>query len=465
MLQSKIEFRPARLQNFIKPTLYELELTPNLKEFKFSGSVNICLELNEETTELQLHTKELRLFSAFCSGQIGQINYGEPVIRITFKNALGIGRHTLQITFSGDINDQMAGFYRSKYTNRNGQSDYMASTQFEALEARRCFPCWDEPNRKAEFILTLNVESHLNALSNMPVKEETQMKSLTKYQFEKTPKMSTYLLAFCVGEFDYIETTTQPEGEEPSVVIRVYTPPNRQAEGQFALETGKACLELYNKYFKVPFPLPKMDMIAITEFAAGAMENWGLVTYREVDLLIDEKTASPQQKQRVAIVVCHELAHQWFGNLVTMEWWDDLWLNEGFASWMETYSTNKIYPDFNMWTEFTGSQQARALQLDSLKSSHPVQVPIYHAEEVEQVFDAISYSKGATVVQMVEAILGETNFQEGLQLYMQRYQYKNTTTDDLWGAWQEVSGQPITEIMNNWTKQMGYPLITFNSIL
>ncbi|CAM9646828.1 unnamed protein product, partial [Laminaria digitata] len=352
----------------------------------------------------------------------------------------------------------MAGFYRSGYTTVEGEARMMASTQFEALDARRCFPCWDEPARKAVFEVTLVVPKALMAFSNMPERVVTDLPGgkLKEYRFMPSPKMSSYLLAFCIGEFDYVQGSTK----EGRVAVRVYTPPGKSHLGTFALEVAEKTLDLYDNFFQERYPLPKLDMVAIPEFAMGAMENWGLVTYREVDLLIDEAQASSQQRQRVCSVITHELAHQWFGNLVTMQWWDDLWLNEGFASWMQTYAADELFPMWGMWEQFVVSDQQSALRLDSLRSSHPIQVPIAHAEEVEQVFDAISYCKGACVVKMLNAVLGMDMFKKGLQEYMKKHKYGNTETYDLWDAWSQVSGKDIAKMMRSWTEQMGHPLAT-----
>ena len=333
----------------------------------------------------------------------------------------------------------------------------MASTQFESLDARRAFPCWDEPARKAIFGVTLTVPKHMDAFSNMPELSNKTLAGGTKKEiaFLDSPIMSTYLLAFVIGEFDYVQAQTGH-----GVLIRVYTPPGKSDSGAFALDCATKSLDAYNDFFGIPYPLPKLDMVAIPEFAAGAMKNWGLVTYREVDLLIDPTKASSNQKQRVCTVVTHELAHQWFGNLVTMTWWDDLWLNEGFASWAENWAADVLYPNWAMWDQFTTGHLSAALRLDSLKSSHPIQVPIHHAEEVEEVFDAISYCKGGSVVKMIRAVLGMKAFQKGLGNYMKKHAYGNTETFDLWKAWEESSGLPVQEMMASWTEQMGFPLVT-----
>ena len=363
----------------------------------------------------------------------------------------------VSIEYSGFLNNQMAGFYRSSYTNIHGETKIMASTQFESLDARRAFPCWDEPARKAVFGVTMIVSKHFDAFSNMPELSSKTLSGGTKKEltFMDSPIMSTYLLAFVIGEFDYVQAQTSH-----GVLVRVYTPPGKSDTGAFALDCATKSLDAYDDFFGIPYPLPKLDMVAIPEFAAGAMENWGLVTYREVDLLIDPAKASSNQKQRVCTVVTHELAHQWFGNLVTMTWWDDLWLNEGFASWAENWAADKLYNEWRMWDQFTTGHLSAALRLDSLKSSHPIQVPIHHAEEVEEVFDAISYCKGGSVVKMIKAVLGMKAFQSGLGAYMKKHAYGNTETFDLWKAWEESSGMPVREMMASWTEQMGFPLVT-----
>lgn len=362
---------------------------------------------------------------------------------------------TLIIDFVGSLNNQMAGFYRSHYKDANGIDKIVASTQFEALDARRAFPCVDEPAAKATFLLTLVVPAGLECFSNMPEsKRITIGDNKVEVSFLETPKMSTYLLAYCIGEFDYIQAQSKR-----GVLIKVYAPRGQASSCHYALDCGLKALDTFEDFFGVEYPLPKLDMAAIPEFAAGAMENWGLVLYRSVDLLIDPVTASSGQKQRVCTVVCHELAHMWFGDLVTMTWWDDLWLNEGFASWAENYGAHEAFPEYEMWDQFVVDHLSRALKLDGMLSSHPIQVPIHHAEEVEQVFDAISYCKGGSVVRMIKAVLGMANFQKGLGNYMKKYAYGNTETLDLWQAWEEVSGMPVSEMMASWTEQMGFPLI------
>lgn len=452
----------------VLPVKYDIKLKPDLANFTFEGSEVICVDVKESTDEISLHVKEIAIQNhtiVFKSSE-GEVkpegiaySMKDSTVTFKFEEMLPVGEGKLEMEFVGILNDQMAGFYRSGYKDINGTKKIMASTQFESLDARRAFPCWDEPARKAVFGLTLVVDTGLTALSNMPEKHRCFLEGGAKTEicFMDSPKMSTYLLAFLLGDFDFIQAQTNH-----GVLVKVFTPPGRSNDGKFPLDVAVKALDGYDDYFGLPYPLPKLDMIAIPEFAAGAMENWGLVTYREVDLLIAQG-ASRKQMQRVCIVVTHELAHQWFGNLVTMQWWDDLWLNEGFASWCENYMADLIYPDFAMWDQFTSDSQAAAMRLDSLRSSHPIQVPIHRAEEVEEVFDAISYCKGASVIKMAHAYLGAEAFRTGLCAYMQQHKYSNTETTDLWAAWSAASGRKVDELMASWTEQMGYPLVTVKS--
>lgn len=365
------------------------------------------------------------------------------------------------MTFTGQLNDKMAGFYRSTYKNADGSEGVLATTQMEPTDARRAFPCFDEPSLKAEFTISLIADKKLTCLSNMDVASESEIQSkisgTTKkvVKFNKSPRMSTYLVAFIVGELNYIET------DKFRLPVRVYAPPNQDIEhGRFSLELAARTLAFYEKTFDSAFPLPKMDMVAIPDFAAGAMENWGLITYRVVDVLFDEKTSGASTKERVAEVVQHELAHQWFGNLVTMDFWDGLWLNEGFATWMSWYSCNIFFPEWKVWQSYVTDTLQGALSLDSLRSSHPIEVPVKKADEVNQIFDAISYSKGSCVLRMISKYLGEDVFMEGIRQYLKKHAYGNTQTGDLWAALGAASGKNLEETMDIWTKHVGYPVVS-----
>uniref|UniRef100_A0A8B9NU40 Aminopeptidase n=1 Tax=Apteryx owenii TaxID=8824 RepID=A0A8B9NU40_APTOW len=378
-------------------------------------------------------------------------------VTLSFPSTLQKGTGTLKIDFVGELNDKMKGFYRSKYTTPTGDTRYAAVTQFEATDARRAFPCWDEPAIKATFDISLVVPKDRVALSNMNVidrKPYPDDENLVEVKFARTPIMSTYLVAFVVGEYDFVETRSLD-----GVLVRVYTPVGKAEQGKFALEVAAKTLPFYKDYFNVPYPLPKIDLIAIADFAAGAMENWGLVTYRETALLIDPKNSCSSSRQWVALVVGHELAHQWFGNLVTMEWWTHLWLNEGFASWIEYLCVDHCFPEYDIWTQFVSADYTRAQELDALDNSHPIEVSVGHPAEVDEIFDAISYSKGASVIRMLHDYIGDEDFRKGMNLYLTKFQQKNAATEDLWESLEKASGKPIAAVMNTWTKQMGFPLI------
>eukprot|EP00750_Incisomonas_marina_P027114 INCI6130.1.p1 GENE.INCI6130.1~~INCI6130.1.p1 ORF type:complete len:924 (-),score=171.94 INCI6130.1:120-2891(-) len=468
---------PVLLPDNVTPKKYVLDLDVDLERFRLMGSVSILCDVSARTRTVKLHSRELCIYSAsYEPDEVPASPDRSKAIRnatnvtyeladsdtpfvatITFDgDELPVGAGKLFLKFSGEVNTDMAGFSRSTYRSADGKDQVMASTQFEAIDARRCFPCWDEPALKATFECTLTVKQSFSVLSNMPELSNTLLvDGRRRVHFAETPRMSTYLLAFVVGEFDCLQQFTANK-----VAVRVFTPPGKAQLGRFALDVAVRTLEYYDDFFGVPYPLPKLDMVAIPEFAAGAMENWGLVTYREVDLMLDESTAASWQKQRVCTTVTHELAHQWFGNLVTMKWWDNLWLNEGFASWIELFACDHLFPEWRVWDQFTTDEMAIAQKKDALRSSHPVQVPIHHAEEVDEVFDTISYCKGACVVRMLYGVLGEDNFRAGLQKYFRDFAYKNSVTEDLWNCWTEESGIDVEALMGMWTTCMGFPVVT-----
>jgi len=398
-----------------------------------------------------------------------EIDDTTQTLKMTFANVLKKGsKAKLSIKFTGNLNNEMNGFYRSEYTDSNGQKKYMAVTQFESVYARRSFPCWDEPAIKATFDIKLRAEIDKTTLSNMPIIKEEKItingKEYKDVTFDTTPIMSTYLIAYIVGELEYIETMsnpTAPAGAKP-IKVRVYTLKGESSQGTYSAEVTARVLEYFSEYFNIPYPLPKIDLVAIPDFEAGAMENWGLITFRTVALLFDEKRSSAASKERVCTTVAHELAHQWFGNLVTMGWWSDLWLNEGFATFVGTLATDHLYPDWKIFTSFVVTDLQSALNLDGLRSSHPVQVEVNKATEVDQIFDQISYQKGATIIRMLNACLGEQKFMDGIRIYLKRHQYGNTVTRDLWKALSESSGIDVETLMGSWIKDVGYPVVSIN---
>ncbi|KAL9657029.1 hypothetical protein ABK040_014577 [Willaertia magna] len=463
------------LPESLKPLTYRLKITPNLDAFTFDVEEEIDISIQQDPstiTQIIANAKDLNVHQAKLSFQTKQttiqtITYDNENDYVIFhldnkslKDVLGLEVNqvfTLSLTLTGELNDKMVGFYRSKYI-KDGIEKYAASTQFEPVEARRAFVCWDEPAVKAVFEVTLIVPKHLTALSNMECIEESNLDNDLKVcKFAPSPLMSTYLVAFVIGEYDYVEKVAEETTNK--VKVRVYCPVGKKEQGLFSLEVAVKVLPLFEKYFELDYPLNKLDMVAITSFSAGAMENFGLVTYRETALLVDPKNTSSSVKQWVAIVVAHELSHQWFGNTVTMKWWDGLWLNESFATWCEYFAIDNLYPEWKVFEQFVHDDFYRAMTLDGLKSSHPIDVPIRIAAEVDEIFDAISYSKGCCVIRMLINYLGIEPFRKGMVHYLNKYKWSNAETEHLWSCLSEISGKDVSSIMNNWTKCVGYPIV------
>eukprot|EP01064_Diplonema_japonicum_P032816 TRINITY_DN6285_c0_g1_i1.p1 TRINITY_DN6285_c0_g1~~TRINITY_DN6285_c0_g1_i1.p1 ORF type:complete len:968 (+),score=274.45 TRINITY_DN6285_c0_g1_i1:33-2906(+) len=458
----------------VLPKHYNLKLDVNLEKFTFLGECRVDAEVNTATDEITVNAAELTFFGAVVVQEgvehkisAEDIKLSDEDERVSFKlpAALKQGPVTITYNYEGILNDQMKGFYRSKYTvEEDGKKveKYMATTQFEAADARRALPCWDEPLHKATFDVVLVIPESLMALSNMQeTSEEKTDTGKRMVTYATTPKMSTYLLAFAVGEFDYIESTIKTVHHSKNNRIRVYATKGTDVsvKGKLAMEVAEKCLPMYEKFFGVDYPLPKCDLIAIPDFASGAMENWGLITYRETCMLCDE-SSSTRSRVFVALVVAHELAHQWFGNLVTMEWWKELWLNESFATYMEFDFVNQLFPEWQVWTQFVAEDYNSALTLDSLQNSHPVEVDVCHAQEIDEIFDDISYAKGCSLMRMAIAWIGEESFQKAMVQYMADHAYGNATTVDLWNSLEKQSGMPVREVMADWTKVQGYPVLT-----
>ena len=459
---------PYRLSRDVEPIAYHLTLNPNLANFTFAGEETVEVEVKRPTRQITLHALDLKVESAILEWDIA---YGDfRLCRLTptkivldkkyetmtlwFDQTVKPGKARLTFFWSGELNDKMHGFYRTSYIV-GGETRWGAATQFEATDARRCFPCWDEPDRKATFDVKLVVPSGLTALSNMPALPESPWCDNTIIHFKMTPKMSTYLVAFVVAELEHIEAPG-PRG----IPIRVWTTPGKREHGRFALEVAQFTLNYFEKWFGIPYPLPKLDMAALPDFAAGAMENWGLVTYREVALLIDPANSSAAAKQRVAEVVEHELAHMWFGDWTTMKWWTPLWLNEGYASYMGPKAMAQQFPEWDTWTQFVADEYMAALKDDGTRNTHPVEIEVRNPYEIREISDAISYSKGSVVNRMLEHYLGEPAYRKGLNRYLRRYALGNATTNDLWRELGKASGKPVEAIMASYTRQPGYPVLS-----
>jgi puromycin-sensitive aminopeptidase len=455
-----MNIKNIRLSKNVAPTTYDIQLRPDLENFTFEGIETITLSVLKKTKKITLHSKEIEIITADIEEKKGKIfakisyNSKNETATFTFPKNISSKKTRLNLVFKGILNDKMRGFYRSRYSI-NGKEYHMATTQFEATDARRAFPCFDEPAHKAIFNVSLVVPKGKTAISNtLPVSVLEHEVGYQIVKFSPTPKMSTYLLAFIVGDFEYLEAKTSR-----NVRVRVYTVPNKKHQAKFALECAVKTLEFYEKYFDINYPLPVLDMIAIPDFASGAMENWGAITYRESALLVDINNSSTSNKQWVALVIAHEIAHQWFGNLVTMKWWTHLWLNEGFASYIEYLAVDKLFPKWDIWTQFATSDLGVALRLDALKKTHPIEVEVHHPDEIGEIFDEVSYSKGASIIRMIANYLGEENFRNGLRHYLKKHSYKNTETIHLWQAFEKVSKKPVAKIMQNWTSKPGYPVI------
>ena len=452
-----------RLPSEVRPLKYNLTLDPNLDDFTFRGEESVELKIAEPTDRITLNAAELQISEVRLELEDGSavpvkdvaVDESSETATFSFDRKIPPGTATLHTHFTGELNDQLRGFYRSQYTAPDGQQRFLASTQFEATDARRAFPCWDDPATKATFQVTLVIPSDLVAISNTLVEMETPQNGGTKaVHFAESPKMSTYLLAFIVGDLASVEATA-PNG----TLVRVWTTRGKEGQGRYALENAVRLLTFLNHYFDIPYPLKKLDHIAVPDFAAGAMENWGVITYRETALLYDPENSAANTRQRILEIVAHEMAHMWFGDLVTMEWWDDLWLNESFASWMGDKAVDHLYPEWNMWTQFVSQDTNAGLSLDGLRNSHPIEAEVGDPAEIRELFDAISYSKGGAILRMLEEFLGAETFRQGLHAYLSAHQYDNARTEDLWAALEKASGQPVTAVMNTWVKQMGYPLL------
>jgi tricorn protease interacting factor F2/3 len=442
------------------PLNYKLTFEPDLKKFTFDGLESISINCKKSVNIITMNCAELKIKSCIVkSGQkiiesTPKINEKKEELQIKLGEKIR-GLCTVDLEFEGILNDRLLGFYRSKY-QQNGKTKYLATTQFEAADARRAFPCWDEPEAKATFEISIITDNKFTAISNMPIKTKKKTGNKTTYNFQKTPLVSTYLIYLGVGEFEYLT------GKAGKIQIRVVTTKGNTSKGKFSLELGKKLLTSYEKYFGIKFPLPKLDLIAVPDFAAGAMENWGAITFRETILLYDPKTSSTRTKQFIAEVISHEIAHMWFGNLVTMKWWNDLWLNESFATFMATKFVDKFYPEWDLWNQFVEDAMNVAMGLDSLKTTHPIDVKVNSPAEIREIFDAISYDKGGCVLRMLENYVGEPNFQKGLKKYLSDFKYKNAKGQDLWDAIGKASGMPVTAMINTWLKQPGFPLVEIN---
>lgn len=441
----------------IRPVNYILEFEPDLDAFTFSGTCTLEAVADRPTRRISVHAADLDIRSCtiLYNGGVYEpevsLDAASEQLVIILNRTIN-GRFVICTSFEGVLNDRLLGFYRSRY-EQDGKVRHLATTQFEAADARRAFPCIDEPGYKATFAISITAPAGHMAVSNMPVRTRQRRAGKIRYTFETTPAMSTYLVYLGVGEFEYMSTRTK------NTQIRLITTRGNKSRGRFSLGLAQKLLAAYEEYFGIPYPLPKLDLLAIPDFAAGAMENWGAITFRESILLYDPATSSTRTRQFIAEVVSHEIAHQWFGNLVTMKWWNDLWLNESFATFMATKFTDKMYPKWDLWDQFIEDTMNNAMSLDALKSTHPIDVAVRSPAEIREIFDAISYDKGGCVLRMLEHYVGEPAFRRGLRDYLRRFRYANATGDDLWDAIGKSSGRPVKKMVRDWLQQPGFPLL------
>jgi puromycin-sensitive aminopeptidase len=420
------------------------------------------VQVHEPVRQIRLNAAELEFKTVSIEPPAGKALQGDVTLdgeneqaALDFRETLTPGPWELRISFSGVLNDKLHGFYRSTYKDNNGQEKPLASTQFESTDARRAFPCWDEPAFKAVFQPTLVIDQGLTAISNTRVVRETPVPETGKkeVEFADSIKMSTYLVAFIVGEFEGTNPVTA--GDAP---LSVWAVPGKKHLTKYAEQIGSFSLSYFSGYYGIPYPGDKLDLIAIPDFASGAMENLGAITFRETALLVDSEKATRGELERVADVVSHENAHMWFGDLVTMKWWNGLWLNEAFATFMEMLAVAAWKPEWRRWDSFTVSRAA-AMQIDGLKSTRPIEFPVERPEEAAGMFDVLTYEKGASVLRMLEQYLGAEAFRDGIRLYLRRHQYANAETTDLWDAIEDSTHQPVRALMDSWIFQPGYPLI------
>ena len=447
------------LPDDVLPSAYRIAITPHIAESTFDGSVEIDVDVRRRTDRIELDSADLAIASARLDADPVAPRMAVDAKRqrasFTFAHPLGLGRHVLRIAYSGRINDQASGLFHLDHDTPQGPSRALY-TMFEDSDARRFVPSWDEPARRATFELTVTVPAAQMAIGNMPVVSSDELPGgLKRVRFARTPPMSTYLLFLGLGDFERVHRDVG--GVDVGVVVKR----GDTAQAAYALDAAAQLLPYYNAWFGTPYPLPKLDMVAGAggSVTFGAMENWGAIFYFERDLLIDDKLATDEDHHRVFETVAHEVAHQWFGNLVTMAWWDDLWLNEGFASWMEVKAAQQLHPEWQGWASVAGSRQ-RAMDIDARRGTHPVIMHIVDVSQTEGAFDTITYSKGQQVVRTLEAWQGDDAFRDGVRRYIARHAYGNTVTDDLWQALDEGAERPVRAIARDLTLQPGVPLVT-----
>jgi puromycin-sensitive aminopeptidase len=453
---------PYRLPRSVVPRRYDLVLEPDLGAQTFTGAEDVTVRIEEPVDRIVLNAAGLALSSGRLEAdgrriEITEIELDEATERAVLRLAgtAEAGEAVLHLEFAGVLDPQLRGFYPSTYDDEHGVSRLVATTQFESTDARRAFPCWDEPDLKAVFAVTLVVPDGSLAISNGPeVGRESLPDGRVRVRFADTMTMSTYLVAFIVGPL----SVTEPVDVD-GVPLRLVQIPGKERLSSYALEIGAFSLRFFSEYYAIPYPDRKLDMVALPDFAQGAMENLGCITYRESLLLADPEHATQSELMGIADTVAHEIAHMWFGDLVTMRWWNGIWLNEAFATFMELLTVDAFRPDWDRWALFL-RQRSTAFEVDALDSTRPIEYPVESPDDASGMFDVLTYIKGASVLRMLEQYLGAERFRDGIRAYLKRHEYGNTETHDLWDAIEETTGEPVRRIMDGWILQGGHPLIS-----
>ncbi|MFL2677355.1 MAG: M1 family metallopeptidase [Dehalococcoidia bacterium] len=451
-----------RLEKYALPKKYEIFIEPDLENEKFAGNEKIQIQIKESTNQIKLNSIGLKIYKPKLidsnnNEYIPEINFDNKheIVEFNFDQEIKEGAYELYLEFSGILDNSLRGFYMSTYQDPKGKLHKIGTTQFESTDARRAFPCFDEPEFKSIFSIKLKVPKDLFTVSNSSLKNTINEDNKLIYEFNDTIKMSTYLVAFIMGPFE--ETDELIVDGTP---LRIVFPEGKKDLSKFALDVGEFALKYFTDYFGRPYPGDKLDMIAIPDFASGAMENLGCITYREALLLVDEKNATQGELTRIADVICHEIAHMWFGDLVTMKWWNGIWLNEAFATFMATKAVDVFNKDWKRWVQF-GIERSAAFDVDSLHSTRPIEFEVISPDDASAMFDLLTYEKGGAVLRMLEQYVGEDQFRDGIRSYLKKHEFSNTETSDLWDSIEEFSSIPVRDTMNTWILQPGFPRLKF----
>eukprot|EP00111_Clytia_hemisphaerica_P010712 TCONS_00031279-protein len=456
----------VRLPEHIRPYHYNLEILSDVKNLKYDGQVEILLSVSKPIDVILVHIKEklitkVNLQSIDGKSEVAQMEshfaYPENEYYVTkFEEDLSVGNYSFTLNFKSNISSTLTGYYKSQY-KENGQNKTLLTTKFQPTDARRAFPCLDEPDLKATFSITMKHPSEYHARSNEPGQVIETSNGITTTRFNKTVKMSPYLICFIVSQFQ-----SKYEGitGNNNMTITIWSQPKLVSSTEYAYNVSIKMMAFMEDFLGVDYPMPKLDMFAIPDYGSGATEHWGIITYRESRLLYTPGVSSEGNKRSSAGIIAHECAHLWFGNLVTCKWWNDLWVQEGLASYMENYAIHHVHPEWNVKNNYLVGDWSTGMTLDSYASSHPISQDVTHPRQIKEIFDSITYNKGAALFQMLDYYLGVDLFKAGLKEYLTTNQYKGATVGDLWKAFDQVTGRNITSIMETWTRQMGFPVIT-----